>query len=200
MKWLAFLKYLKIFDIIAFIDTDILWTIIYQSSENLGYTWNVSKESILCYWYLIGAYILERFIGFQTLRFCQTLSQLSLLAEILLVSLIRHPHYRKCCFWSIALTKTLRKFLLLGNLCHWQLIVFITRQFRQFRQFPFFNENNSFNTYTKFSEKLTFLPPDEVRNVSFSENLAYVWNEWSLKEIKDNLDMLFSIFTQNSLS
>ena len=46
-----------------------------------------------------------------------------------------------------------------------------------------------FSTYTKFSEKLTFLTPwyahirvriREVRNVSFSENFAYVLNAWSL--------------------
>ena len=34
-----------------------------------------------------------------------------------------------------------------------------------------------FNTYAKLSEKLTFLTADQgVRNVSFSENFAYVLN------------------------
>ena len=37
-----------------------------------------------------------------------------------------------------------------------------------------------FNTYAKLSEKLTFLTADQgVRNVSFSENFAYVLNGWS---------------------
>ena len=40
-----------------------------------------------------------------------------------------------------------------------------------------------FSTYAKFSEKLTFLTPwcayQGVRNVSFSENFAYVLNGWS---------------------
>ena len=44
---------------------------------------------------------------------------------------------------------------------------------------------HSFSTHAKFSEKQTFLPPDNhtfvnvhgVRNVSFSKNLAYVLNE-----------------------
>ena len=45
------------------------------------------------------------------------------------------------------------------------------------------------STYAKFSEKLTFLTPlirprtcaiQGVRNVNFSENLAYVLNRWSL--------------------
>ena len=42
--------------------------------------------------------------------------------------------------------------------------------------------DHSFSTYAKFSEKLTFL---DVRtrahqevNVSFSENFAYILNEW----------------------
>ena len=48
----------------------------------------------------------------------------------------------------------------------------------------------SFSTYGKISEKLTFLTPlirtpmcayQRVRNVSFSENFAYVLNEWFLK-------------------
>ena len=43
---------------------------------------------------------------------------------------------------------------------------------------------HSFSTCAKLSQKLTFLSPDtqirgrEVRNVSFSENVAYVLNEW----------------------
>ena len=51
--------------------------------------------------------------------------------------------------------------------------------------------NHSFSTYAKFSEKLTFLTPwypmlrtcacQGVRNVSFSENFAYVLNEWFLR-------------------
>ena len=58
-----------------------------------------------------------------------------------------------------------------------------------------------FSTYVKFSEKLTFLTPwyacayQGVRNVSFSENFAYVLNGWPLKliqiwnlERKTNLD------------
>ena len=47
---------------------------------------------------------------------------------------------------------------------------------------------HSFSTYVKFSEKLTFLPPDVymhvcvtgVRNAGFSENVAYVLTEWPL--------------------
>ena len=49
--------------------------------------------------------------------------------------------------------------------------------------------DHSFSTYGKCSEKLTFLTPwyadvrtcayQEVRNVSFSEDFAYVLNEWS---------------------
>ena len=41
--------------------------------------------------------------------------------------------------------------------------------------------------YAELSEKLTFLTPlyavcvSEVQNVSFSENVAYVLNKWSLK-------------------
>ena len=35
--------------------------------------------------------------------------------------------------------------------------------------------DHPFSTYAKFSEKLTFLIP-WVRNVSFSENFAYVLN------------------------
>ena len=46
----------------------------------------------------------------------------------------------------------------------------------------------SFSTYAKFSEKLTFFPLirsrtcvyQGLKNVSFSENFAYVLNEWSL--------------------
>ena len=39
-----------------------------------------------------------------------------------------------------------------------------------------------FSTYAKFSEKLIFHTPwyAHVRNVSFSENLAYVLNRWTL--------------------
>ena len=49
-----------------------------------------------------------------------------------------------------------------------------------------FARNHSFSTYEKFSEKLTFLNPlirtrtcayQRVRNVSFSENFAYILNE-----------------------
>ena len=50
---------------------------------------------------------------------------------------------------------------------------------------PVFIGDHSFSTYVKFSEKLTFPPPPPlirtrtcayqgVRNVSFSENFAYV--------------------------
>ena len=38
--------------------------------------------------------------------------------------------------------------------------------------------DHSFSTYAKFYEKLTFLTGG--RNVSSSENCAYVLNEWSL--------------------
>ena len=40
------------------------------------------------------------------------------------------------------------------------------------------------STYAKFSEKLTFLTPwyAEVKNVNFSENFAYVLNEWPLNQ------------------
>ena len=45
--------------------------------------------------------------------------------------------------------------------------------------------DHSFNTHSKFSEKLTFLPPAthtcvrirRLRNISFSVNSAYVLNE-----------------------
>ena len=48
--------------------------------------------------------------------------------------------------------------------------------------------DHSFSTYAKFSEKLTFLSPDSHtyvcgsggKNVSFSENFAYVLNKWFL--------------------
>ena len=38
----------------------------------------------------------------------------------------------------------------------------------------------SFSTYATFSKKPTFLTPWHVRNVTFSENVAYVLNEWPL--------------------
>ena len=47
----------------------------------------------------------------------------------------------------------------------------------------------SFSRYAKLSEKLTFFNPwyaqgvRGVRNVSFSENFAYVLNEWSLSSV-----------------
>ena len=50
----------------------------------------------------------------------------------------------------------------------------------------FTSRDHSFSTYEKFSGKLTFLPLwyapmcayQGVRNVNFSENFAYVLNEW----------------------
>ena len=51
-----------------------------------------------------------------------------------------------------------------------------------------FEREHLFSTYAKFSEKLIFLNPrtcayQGVRNVSFSENFAYVLNEWSQTKI-----------------
>ena len=49
----------------------------------------------------------------------------------------------------------------------------------------------------KFSQKLTFLKPwyayQEVRNVSFSENFAYVINEWFLKIYEINNYRTFNV-------
>ena len=56
--------------------------------------------------------------------------------------------------------------------------------------FSFGFRGHPFSTYTKFSEKLIFLTPlirtrtctyQGVRNVTFSENFAYVLNGWPLK-------------------
>ena len=38
-------------------------------------------------------------------------------------------------------------------------------------------KGHSFSTYATFSEKVTFLTCQGVRNVGFSENVAYVLNE-----------------------
>ena len=48
-------------------------------------------------------------------------------------------------------------------------------------------KDHSFSTYTKFLEKLTFFTPwysmyvsfSGGKNVTFSENVAYLLNEWS---------------------
>ena len=66
--------------------------------------------------------------------------------------------------------------------------------------------DHPFSTCEKFSEKLTFLPPPppppdtlrtcayqgwkEVRNVSFSENFAYVVNGWPLRMINIILEII----------
>ena len=53
-----------------------------------------------------------------------------------------------------------------------------------------YGRDHSFSTYSEFSGELTFFPListrtcayQGVRNVSFSENFAYVLNEWSLTD------------------
>ena len=67
--------------------------------------------------------------------------------------------------------------------------------------------NHLFSPYTKFSAKLTFFTPWsctctylEVRNVTFSENFAYVLNGWSLNIlhlIMPLIKKVYNIFHRN---
>ena len=58
----------------------------------------------------------------------------------------------------------------------------------------------SFSADAKFSEKLKFLACSYqgVRNVSFSENFAYVLNEWPLCKASNNIMKTTCITTENA--
>ena len=63
---------------------------------------------------------------------------------------------------------------------------FTTKYLNLLPRIEFFIRRHPLSTYAKFSEKLTFLnlwdtcAHQGVRNVSFSENFAYVLNGWTL--------------------
>ena len=71
-----------------------------------------------------------------------------------------------------------------GRWCFWEGVD--NPMHTMFQHWNILDRRHSFNTYTKFSEKLSFYPLirtrkyayQRVRNVSFVENAANVLNEW----------------------
>ena len=66
---------------------------------------------------------------------------------------------------------------------------------------------HSFSTYTKYSEKITFISYplmrtrkfayQEIRNINFSENLVYVLNEWLCTTNKPVRNYFYSFIFSN---